>query len=186
MARDADLFLFSFFHAPLAANNIYFQLLVDYVYGTTTPGDEWPPPPATTNRHYVTIVPRYAFYNRSFLWSSAIFRSDVISNLKKCLLDPPSRPPCPSPQTFQSIFLYPQGKKSAISLDDRKRLDAANMLAIQPRMALYQEMIDHYSDWHPSLLVKLADLYAFLNAGTLSIALYRKVRLLVFYIVIFD
>ena len=106
---------------------------------TTIPDYERP-----LRHQWLTIAPRYGL-NRSFLWSSAIFRSDVISNLKKCLLDPPSRPPCPSPQTFQSIFLYPQGKKSAISLDDRKRLDAANMLAIQPRMALYQEMIDHYS-----------------------------------------
>ena len=50
------------------------------------------------------------------------------------------------------------------------------MLDMESRMALYQEMIDRYSDSHPFLLVKLADLFVLLNAGTLAIALYRKVR----------
>lgn len=85
-------------------------------------------------------------------------------------------------QTLQSRFLslfnflFNQEKPNVISPDDRKRLEVANMLAVQPRMALYQEMIDRYSDSQPSLLLKLADLYVSLNADTLAIALYRKVR----------
>jgi hypothetical protein len=51
-------------------------------------------------------------------------------------------------------------------------------------VALYQEMIDRYSDSHPYLLVKLADLFVLLNAGTLAIALYRKVRYYCLHLVI--
>jgi len=36
------------------------------------------------------------------------------------------------------------------------------MLDMEPRVALYQEMIDRYSDSHPFLLVKLADLFVLL------------------------
>ncbi|KAF8160046.1 fido domain-containing protein [Crassisporium funariophilum] len=50
------------------------------------------------------------------------------------------------------------------------------MLDMGPRVALYQEMIDRYSDSHPFLLVKLADLFVLLNAGTLAIDLYRKAQ----------
>ncbi|GLB40248.1 hypothetical protein LshimejAT787_0801190 [Lyophyllum shimeji] len=65
---------------------------------------------------------------------------------------------------------------SVISPDDRKRLDVTNMLDMEPRVALYQEMTDRYSDSHPFLLVRLADLFVLLNAGTLAIALYRKAQ----------
>ena len=83
------------------------------------------------------------------------------------------------PASFLLIdWLYPQVLPSVISPDDRKRLVVANMLDMEPRMALYQEMIDRDSDSHPSLLVKLAVLFVLLNAGTLAIALYHKVRLL--------
>lgn len=73
-------------------------------------------------------------------------------------------------------LLYPQEIPSVISPDDRERLDSAYKLSMEPRLALYQEMIDRYSDSHPYLLVKLADLFSFLNAGTLAIDLFRKVR----------
>ena len=60
------------------------------------------------------------------------------------------------------------------------------MLYMEPRiLALYQEKIDRYSDSHPFLLVKLADLFILLSAGTLAIALYRKVRYWCLHLVIF-
>jgi hypothetical protein len=46
------------------------------------------------------------------------------------------------------------------------------------RVMLYQEMIDRYSDSHPFLLVRLADLFVLLKSGSLAIDLYRKVRYL--------
>jgi hypothetical protein len=81
-----------------------------------------------------------------------------------------------SPTSFSLISFYLQEIPSVISPDDSKRLDTAYKLSMEPRMALYQEMIDRYSDSHPYLLVRLADIFVLLNAGTLAIALFRKVR----------
>jgi hypothetical protein len=75
-----------------------------------------------------------------------------------------------------SKLIRPQEIPKDISSDDRKRLAVANRLDMEPRVALYHEMIDRYSDSHPFLLVKLADLFVLLKAGALAIALYRKVR----------
>lgn len=46
---------------------------------------------------------------------------------------------------------------------------------MEQRVMLYQEMIDRYSDSHPFLLVRLADLFVLLKSDTLAIDLYRKV-----------
>jgi hypothetical protein len=81
-----------------------------------------------------------------------------------------------SPTSFlYFIYLLSQEIPSVISPDDRKRLDSAYKLSMEPRMVLYQEMIDRYSDSHPYLLVRLADIFVLLNADTLAIALFCKV-----------
>lgn len=47
-------------------------------------------------------------------------------------------------------------------------------------MLLYEEMINCYSDSHPFLLVRLADLFVLLKSGTLASDLYRRVSPIVF------
>jgi hypothetical protein len=71
---------------------------------------------------------------------------------------------------------YPQEIPNVISPEDRNQLVAANRLDIKSRVMLYQEMIDRYSDSHPYLLVRLADLFVLLKSGTLAIDLYHKVK----------
>jgi hypothetical protein len=75
---------------------------------------------------------------------------------------------------------HPQEIPNIISLEDRHRLMLANTLDMEPRVLLYEEMINHYSDSHPFLLVRLADLFVLLKSGTLASDLYRKVSAVVF------
>jgi hypothetical protein len=56
----------------------------------------------------------------------------------------------------------------------------ANTLDMETRVLLYEEMINRYSDSHPFLLVRLADLFVLLKLGTLASDLYRRVSAIVF------
>lgn len=56
----------------------------------------------------------------------------------------------------------------------------ANTLDIESRVLLYEEMINRYSDSHPFLLVRLADLFVLLKSGKLASDLYRRVSAAVF------
>ena len=58
----------------------------------------------------------------------------------------------------------------------------ADTLTIQQKMALYKEMTDSYADSHPFLHIKLAELCHSLHAGSLAIASYRKVSIILLHL----
>lgn len=63
-----------------------------------------------------------------------------------------------------------------ISPQDRERLMYAETLESQSRILLYEEMMERYTDSHPFLLVRLAELFVLLGAGSLAVNLFRKAR----------
>jgi hypothetical protein len=75
---------------------------------------------------------------------------------------------------------HPQEIPNIISPEDRDRLMLANTLDMESRVLLYEEMMNRYSDSHPFLLVRLADLFVLLQSGTLASDLYRKASAVVF------
>lgn len=52
----------------------------------------------------------------------------------------------------------------------------AETLESQSRILLYEEMMERYTDSHPFLLVRLAELFVLLGAGSLAVNLFRKVK----------
>jgi hypothetical protein len=52
----------------------------------------------------------------------------------------------------------------------------AETLESQSRIPLYEEMMERYTDSHPFLLVRLAEIFVLLGAGSLAVNLFRKVK----------
>jgi hypothetical protein len=50
-----------------------------------------------------------------------------------------------------------------------------NTLTVQSRVLLYEEMVERYSDSHPFLLVRLADIFVSLGSIPVAVDLYYKV-----------
>ncbi|RDB17125.1 Adenosine monophosphate-protein transferase FICD [Hypsizygus marmoreus] len=65
---------------------------------------------------------------------------------------------------------------SAISPVDRERLMLSTTLDLQSRVVLYEEMMERYSDSHPFLLVRQAEMLNLLGSGPLAVDLYCKAQ----------